>query len=102
MVNKSPNLRNISTDEFINHVGGMSTRMQTLETEIEKVWVDVSARAVVLQVVYHLMPKGMDCSVDNQVIRTLSMDKQVEKVVEATEFLDAAAVGDLINMMKSE
>lgn len=75
--------------------------MQTLEKEIEKVWVDVDARAVILQVVYHFVPKGSESSVENQVIWTLAMDEKGEKVAEATQFVDAAAVDDVVTMMRA-
>jgi hypothetical protein len=85
--------------EFIAHLSGMASSLQTWSIDIVATAVDVENRTVVFRTEFHMVPKVGE-GVLNEILFWIHIDEKGEKVARYTEFVDPVASLELAKRMK--
>lgn len=100
-VSTAPHLQSRKTgDQFVTHMSGMATMLQTWSIHITDTCVDAEKRSAVVRADFHMTPKGGE-TVVNDIVFWMGMDERGEKVVRLTEFVDPVASRELGVRMKA-
>lgn len=85
---------------FVSHLSNMAASLQTWSIDITNIAVDVEKRTVILRADFHMVPKGGQDEVLNDIMFWIVMDETGEKVANYVEFVDPVASMELAKRMK--
>lgn len=97
-----PHLQKVlDNDGFIAHMSSMTPMLDTWAIDVREVFVDEKRLSAVVQVDYSMTPKGCE-TVKNDIVWFIRMNESGEKVVDAVEYVDAAASMAIFEMLKAK
>jgi len=95
-----------STQSFIDHMGGMTPKLETWRTEVASIVVDVEQKSAVVRAMYYMTPKGKgsreERTVLNELLYWFVMDEAGAKIVRSTEFIDPVAAQRIGALIKAQ